>query len=101
MVIRILRARVRPDSVYQFRERVLVKAAAARRAMGVIDVHVGNQAAGGGDQFVFISRWESIDALYAWAGGRDLLARPIYFEGLDGALSEFDIQHYIDIEAID
>lgn len=99
MVIRILRTRVRPDRAYDFRERALTKAADARQVPGVIDVHVGHQANSGGYQFVFISRWESIDALYAWAGGRDLLARPIYFEGMEDALLEFDIQHYVDVEA--
>jgi heme-degrading monooxygenase HmoA len=101
VVIRILRTRVRPERAHEFRERALTKAADARKVAGVIDVHLGNQADGGGYQFVFISRWESIDALYAWAGGRDLLARPIYFEGLEDALIEFDIQHYVDVEAAD
>jgi heme-degrading monooxygenase HmoA len=101
MVIRILRTRVRPDSVHEFRRRAIAKAADARKVPGVIDVHVGNQADGTGYQFVFVSRWESIDALYAWAGGRDLLARPIYFNGLEEALTDFDIQHYVDVESTD
>jgi len=99
MVIRILRTRVKPDRVPEFWERAMTKVADARQVPGVIDVHLGNQAEGSGHQFVFISRWESIDALYAWAGGRDLLARPIYFEGLEDALLEFDIQHYLDVES--
>ena len=101
MVIRILRARVKPERVPEFRERALAKMADARRAPGVIDVHLGNQAEGSGHQFVFISRWASIDALYTWAGGHDLLARPIYFEGLEDALLEFEIQHYLDVEPSD
>ncbi|HLY14450.1 MAG TPA: antibiotic biosynthesis monooxygenase family protein [Candidatus Limnocylindrales bacterium] len=98
MVIRILRTRVRPERVPEFRERALAKVADARRVPGVIDVHLGNQAEGTSERYVFISRWASIEALYAWAGGRDLLARPIYFEGLEDALLEFDIQHYVDVE---
>jgi len=101
MVIRILRTRVRPDSAHEFRARALRKAADARLVPGVIDVHVGNQAEGSGSEFIFISRWQSMDALYAWAGGKDLLARPVYFDGLDAALIDFDIQHYIDLEAVD
>jgi hypothetical protein len=79
----------------------MAKAADARKVPGVIDVHVGQQADGAGYQFVFVSRWESIDALYGWAGGLDLLARPIYFDGLEDALTDFDIQHYIDLESTD
>ncbi len=101
MVIRILQTSVHPERAHEFRERALQKAADARRVPGVIDVHVGNQAGGAGHKFVFISRWESVDALYTWAGGRDLLARPIYFEGLEEALIEFDIQHYVDVESTD
>jgi len=101
MVIRILRTRVRPDAVPEFRERALAKVADARLVPGVIDVHLGNQANGSGYEFVFISRWQTIDALYAWAGGGDLLARPIYFNGLEDSLIEFDVQHYLDAEATD
>lgn len=101
MVIRILRTRVRPDAVPEFRERAMAKVADARLVPGIIDVHLGNQANGSGYEFVFISRWETIDALYAWAGGSNLLARPIYFDGLEDALIEFDIQHYLDTEATD
>jgi heme-degrading monooxygenase HmoA len=101
MVIRVLRTRVRPDSVHRFRERAIAKAVDARKVPGAIDVHVGQQADGAGYQFVFVSRWASIDALYAWAGGRDLLATPIYFDGLEDAMTDFDIQHYIDLESTD
>ncbi len=101
MVIRILRTRVRPASVPEFRVRALAKVADARKVPGVVDVHLGNQADGNGYEFVFISRWQTVDALYAWAGGQDLLARPIYFDGLEESIVEFDIQHYIDVEDAD
>ena len=101
MVIRILRTRVRPDSVHLFRPRAIAKAVDARKVAGSIDVHVGQQADGAAYEFVFVSRWESMDALYAWAGGLDLLARPIYFEGLEDALLDFEIQHYVDLESTD
>jgi hypothetical protein len=32
---------------------------------------------------------------------RDLLARPICFDGLENVLVDFDIQHYVDVEATD
>ncbi|HEY7826667.1 MAG TPA: antibiotic biosynthesis monooxygenase family protein [Candidatus Limnocylindrales bacterium] len=101
MVIRILRTRVQPDSVPEFRLRAKAKVADARKVPGVVDVHLGNRADGNGYEFVFISRWETVDALYAWAGGRDLLARPVYFDGLEESIVEFDIQHYIDVEDAD
>ena len=99
MVIRIMRTVVRAESAHEFRARILRKVADARQVDGVIDVHVGSQADATGYRFIFVSRWETIDALYAWAGGADLLARPIYFDGLEESLLEFDIQHYVDIEA--
>ena len=101
MVIRILRTRVRPDAVHLFRERAIAKAVDARKVPGSIDVHVGQQADGSAYEFVFVSRWESMAALYAWAGGRDLLARPVYFDVLEDALIDFDIQHYVDLESTD
>jgi len=98
VVIRILRTLVEADSVPEFRSRILHKVAAARQVDGILDVHVGSQADAHGHRFIFMTRWESMAALYTWAGGSDLLARPIYFDGLEDALVEFDIQHYIDIE---
>ena len=99
MVIRVMRTTVKARAVPEFRTRILTKVADARRVEGVIDVHVGSQADAAGYTFIFVSRWESMDALYAWAGGPGLLARPIYFDGLEDSLLEFDIQHYVDIEA--
>lgn len=99
MVIRIMRTLVEAESVPEFKSRILRKVGAARQVEGILDVHVGSQADAQGYRFIFMTRWESMDALYAWAGGSDLLARPIYFDGLEHALVEFDIQHYIDIEA--
>ena len=100
MVIRIMRTKVKSEAVHEFRARILTKVADARRVEGVIDVHVGSQADASGYKFVFVSRWDSMEALYTWAGGPDLLARPIYFDGLEDSLLEFDIQHYVDIEAV-
>ena len=100
-MIRIMRTKVKAEAIHEFRARILTKVADARRVDGVIDVHVGSQADAAGYKFIFLSRWESIDALYTWAGGPDLLARPIYFDGLEDSLIEFDIQHYVDIEAGD
>jgi quinol monooxygenase YgiN len=100
MVIRIMRTQVKAEAVHEFRTRIMTKVADARNVDGVIDVHVGSQADATGSLFVFVSRWESMAALYTWAGGPDLLARPIYFDGLEDALIDFDIQHYVDIEAV-
>lgn len=101
VVIRILRTRVEPNAVGTFRERAKAKVADARKVPGVIDVHLGNQADGQSYEFVFISRWATVDALYAWAGGRDLLERPIYFDGLEESMLEFEIQHYIELDEAD
>jgi hypothetical protein len=101
VVIRILRTRVEPNAIGAFRERAQAKVADARKVPGVIDVHLGNQADGKSYEFVFISRWATVDALYAWAGGRDLLERPIYFDGLEESIVEFDIQHYIELDEAD
>lgn len=98
MIIRILRARVRKERAYEFRERALEKLAAARRVEGLIDARLMTQAGPVDHEFVFISRWPSMEPLYAWAGGKDLLARPIYFAGLEDYLVEFDIQHYVELE---
>ena len=100
MVIRIMRTTVKVEALHEFRGRILSKVADARRVAGVIDVHVGSQADASGHTFIFVSRWESMEALYTWAGGPGLLARPIYFDGLEDALVEFDIQHYVDIEPV-
>ncbi|HEX7473620.1 MAG TPA: antibiotic biosynthesis monooxygenase [Candidatus Limnocylindrales bacterium] len=98
MIVRILRTRVRKERAHQVRERALAKLEAARRVDGLLDARLMAQAGPVDHAFVFISRWVSMDPLYGWAGGKDLLARPIYFAGLEDFLLEFDIQHYLEIE---
>jgi heme-degrading monooxygenase HmoA len=97
MIVRILRARVRSERAYAFRERALKKLEAARLVDGIIDARLMTQAGPTEHEFVFITRWPSMDQLYAWAGGQDLLARPIYFADLEEFLVEFDIQHYVEV----
>ena len=99
MIIRILRARVRSERTFEFRGRALEKLVAARAVDGLIDAQLVTQAGPAEHEFLFITRWPSMDPLYAWAGGKDLLAKPIYFSGLDEYLVDFDIQHYVDVEA--
>ncbi len=98
MIVRILRARVRKEHAYDFRVRALEKLVAARKVEGIIDARLVTQAGPVDHEFVFITRWPGMDPLYAWAGGRDLLARPVYFAGLDEYLEAFDIQHYVEVE---
>ena len=98
MIVRILRARVRAEHAYEFRERALAKLLAARNVEGIIDARLVTQAGPLDHEFVFISRWPSMDSLYAWAGSKDLLARPVFFAGLEGFLDSFDIQHYVEVE---
>jgi heme-degrading monooxygenase HmoA len=99
MIVRILRARVRKERAYDFRERALEKLHAVRQVDGVIDARLMTQAGPVDHEFIFITRWPSMDPLYAWAGSRDLLARPVYFADLAEYLDEFDIQHYVEVEA--
>jgi heme-degrading monooxygenase HmoA len=98
MIVRILRARVRAERAFVFRQRALAKLTAARQVDGLIDARLVTQSGPIEHEFVFISRWRSMEPLYAWAGGKDLLARPIYFDDLEEFLVEFDIQHYIELE---
>ena len=98
MIVRILRARVPTDRAYRFRAQALLKLAAVRKIEGVVDAHLATQAGSTEHEFVFISRWRSMEPLYAWAGGKDLLARPIYFAELEDDLVSFEIQHYVDLE---
>lgn len=99
MIIRILRARVRSDHAYQFRERALEKLTDVRKIDGLVDAQLVTQTGSSAHEFVFITRWPSMEPLYAWAGGKDLLAKPIYFSDLEEFLVDFDIQHYVDVEA--
>jgi heme-degrading monooxygenase HmoA len=98
MIVRILRARVRTEHAYEFRKRALAKLVAARKVDGIIDARLVTQAGAVDHEFVFITSWPSMDPLYAWAGSRDLLARPVFFAGLDEFLDAFDIQHYVEVD---
>ena len=98
MIVRILRARVLPEQAYRFREQALAKLVDVRKVEGLIDAQLVTQAGSSDHEFVFITRWPSMEPLYAWAGDKDLLARPIYFSGLEDFLVSFDIQHYVGVD---
>jgi hypothetical protein len=36
-----------------------------------------------------------MESIYAWVGGRDLVATPRLFHGLERFLDGYDVQHYI------
>jgi heme-degrading monooxygenase HmoA len=98
MITRVLRARVRKERAYDFRARALEKLEAARKVDGIIDARLMTQAGPVDHEFLFITRWPSMDPIYAWTGGKDLLARPVFFADLEEYLDEFDIQHYVEVE---
>jgi heme-degrading monooxygenase HmoA len=50
------------------------------------------------EDVVVITVWTSIEALYDWLGGRDLLGTPMIGQDGDDLFEDYDVQHY---EAVD
>jgi len=63
---------------------------------GQFSATFGRQVHGdGSESFVYVTTWHDMDAIYAWVGGRDLVATPRLFRGLEKLLDGYDVQHYI------
>jgi hypothetical protein len=47
------------------------------------------------EEIVMVTVWASIEALYAWVGGRDLLGTPfVYGSDAPDVFATYDVQHY-------
>jgi len=99
LIVRVLRGRVRAGRLDLFRERAGPALGRVREHDGCVFAQVARQANGDGSaDIVVVSAWASLDALYDWVGGTDLLDFTVVAGRLDDLLDHIDIQHY---EAID
>jgi hypothetical protein len=63
---------------------------------GRLSATFGRQVHGdGSESFVYVTTWQDMESIYAWVGGRDLVATPRLFHGLERFLDGYDVQHYI------
>lgn len=101
MIIREWRGRAEPTKadVYpkHFRERVMTE---LRQVPGFVGAHLGRRQLDGRTEFLVLTRWQSMDAIRAFAGA-DVEAAVIE-PGARAALVDFDarVQHYEVIEEV-
>ena len=98
MIVRVVRGRIRADSVNEFYRRVEKALPAVRCQDGALDVHVGRQRDDEGERFVFVSYWRDLASVYRWVGGGDLLCVPAAPGGYEDLLDDCDVQHYEEFE---
>ena len=100
LIIRVLRGRVDADRVDYLHDRVRRALADACPDHGCTWAHMGRQVHGDrSEEIVMVTVWSSMDALYSWVGGVDLLGTPI--QGGDVEVFDYyDVQHYETLEPI-
>jgi hypothetical protein len=99
LIIRVLRGHVDVDCVDYFHDRVQAALSAACPDRGCAWAQIGRQVhSDHSEDIVMVTAWESMDALYDWIGGRDLLSTP-FNHGDRGLLENFDVQHYETLDA--
>jgi hypothetical protein len=96
----VLRGHVVADSVDRFHDQVQRAMDAACPDRGCAWAQIGRQIhSDHSEEIVMVTAWDSMDALYEWIGGRDLLGTGI--NGGDGSVFDrFDVQHYEALETL-
>jgi heme-degrading monooxygenase HmoA len=101
MIIREWRGRAsepRADAYPKhFREAVVPE---LRHVPGFLGAHLGRRRIGDRAEFLVLTRWQSMDAIRAFAGA--LVERAVVEPGAVAALDDFDagVQHYEVIEEV-
>lgn len=101
MIIREWRGRASPDNTdaypTHFRINVLPE---LRGSTGFLGAHLSRRQHGDLVEFLVLTRWESLDAIRAFAG--DDIGRAVVEPGAVAALVEYDprVQHYDELETI-
>jgi len=93
LVIRVVRGLVAAQDVGPLHDQVQRLATGIRASPGCVQAWAGRQVlADSGERIVIVSVWRTMDALYAWLGGIDLLNSPLH--GADRLFRDFDVQHF-------
>ena len=101
MIIREWRGRASPDNTEaypaHFRTNVLPE---LRTVPGFLGAHLSRRQHGDLIEFLVLTRWESLDAIRAFAG--DDIGRAVVEPGAVAALVEYDprVQHYDVLETV-
>jgi heme-degrading monooxygenase HmoA len=101
MILREWRGRASPDNteayLKHFRTNVVSE---LRDVPGFLGAHLSSRQHGGLVEFLVLTRWESLDAIRAFAG--DDITRAVVEPGAVAALVEYDsrVQHYDVLETV-
>jgi heme-degrading monooxygenase HmoA len=101
MIIREWRARADPAKTdaypKHFRERVVPE---LRQVPGFVGAHLGRRQLDGKTEFLVLTRWQSMDAVRAFAGGN--IEAAVVEPGAVAVLLDFDAQvrHYEVVEEV-
>jgi transposase/quinol monooxygenase YgiN len=95
MIVRVLRARLKPGKRAAYERLVREHAIPVMRAApGLAVLHVGQPLPHRPDEFVFVSVWTDLDSLKAFAG--DTWEQVLILPGEADLVEEMSVQHYDD-----
>ncbi|MGC8633419.1 MAG: hypothetical protein ACP5VP_01930 [Candidatus Limnocylindrales bacterium] len=92
MILRVLRARVRPPDAPALFDRV--SELAASMPAGLHHVTWAAQEDEAATHLLVVSAWQDMDAIYNAVGGQDLLWNAALFRGIEERLLGVEVQHY-------
>ena len=96
MIVRVQHAYAEAQHAGSLWGVLAARLARAEVPEGRLSVTFGRQVHGdGSESFVYVTTWRDMESIYAWVGGRDLVATPRLFHGLERFLDGYDVQHYI------
>jgi heme-degrading monooxygenase HmoA len=98
MILRVLRGRVHPHRHGEFNEEVVARLGALADQPGLRCASFARQLPSAVQEFVFVTEWDDMNAVYQWVGS-DLEA-PRLFRDREDMLLDYQIEHYEVVGAI-
>ena len=93
MIVRIFRATVPSDRQDEFEKKFLsVSIPFVRKHSGLVSVSIGRPTEWAPEEYVMVSKWESLDALQAMTGER--VDEAVIPSGMEELVSECWVHHY-------
>ena len=100
MIVRVLRARIRPGKVGAFNVLFRKQVPLLKEQPGLVYVKLARRLQpDGGEDVVLFEEWQDAASLYAWVGPN--LATPRLIEGAAELIDELIVAHYEALDRLD
>jgi hypothetical protein len=99
LIVRVLRASVKPGRVGQFNALMRQQLPILRDYAGLVYVKLARRLEpDGGEEVILFEEWRDATSLYGWAG--DDISRPRLLPGSEDLLLDLSVTHYESLDVV-